>query len=127
MKNVIKANVFAVAALAGFTALSAFAASAKSVKLDGWISETKCGAAHASLAGANPECVAKCIKEGAKPIFVDDAKQQLWTIDNPDAIKAHYGHHIAMTGTADASTMTVHVDKVSMLPDQGKKSDMMMH
>ncbi len=127
MKTTIKANLFAVAALAGLTTLSAFAASAKTVKLDGWISETKCGKAHASDAGANPECVAKCIKEGAKPVFVDDAKQEIWTIDNPDAITAHYGHHIAMTGTEDKSTMTVHVDKVSMLADQGKKSDMMMH
>lgn len=127
MKIGMKANVFAVAALAGVTALSAFAASARSVTLDGWISESKCGAEHASSAGANPECVAKCIKGGAKPVFVDDAKQQLWTIDNPDAIKAHYGHHIAMTGTADPGTMTVHIDKVSMLADQGKKTDTMMH
>ena len=101
MKSLLKLNIVAVCA---FTTVAAFAVDAtpKTVTVDGWISETGCGAEHASVKGANPGCVAKCIKEGAKPVFVDDAKQQVWSIDNPDAVKDHYGHHVKFTGTEDA-------------------------
>lgn len=125
MKSLLKLNVAAVLA---FTPIAAFAAGSagKSVKIDGWISESGCGAKHASSKGANPTCVAKCIKEGGKPVFVDDAKKEVWTIDNPDSISAHYGHHVEMYGTADADKKEVHITKVTMLADQGAKTDDMM-
>jgi len=123
MKPIYKVQIAAVFAL---TSLAAFAADAtpKTVKVDGWVSETACGAAHAGK-GANPGCVAKCIKEGAKPVFVDDAKSTVWTIDNPDAVKDHYGHHIEVTGTEDAAKKQVHITKVTMLADQGPGTDKM--
>jgi hypothetical protein len=115
----------AVAACA-LTAITAFAVDTpKPVKMDGWISESGCGAEHASVKGANRSCVAKCIKEGAKPIFVDDAKQNIYSIDNPDSIKDHYGHHIQFTGTEDATKKSVHITKVTMLADQGAGTDKM--
>lgn len=124
MKSLSTLQIVAAFAL---TSLTAFAVDAtpKTVKAAGWISDSQCGADHASK-GPNPSCVAKCIKGGAKPVFVDDAKNMVWTIDNPDAVKAHYGHHIEMTGTEDAATKQVHITAVSMLADQGApKSDKM--
>lgn len=123
MKSLTKLNILAACA---FTSLAAFAVDSapKSVKVNGWVSETACGASHAGK-GANPACVAKCIKEGAKPAFVDDAKNNVWTIDNPDAVQGHYGHHIEMQGTEDAATKQVHITKVTMLADQGPGTDKM--
>ena len=124
MKSLVK---FALVATCAIAPLAAFAVDAgKTVKVDGWISETRCGAQHASLSGANPGCVAKCIREGAKPVFIEDASKQIWSIDNPDAIKAHYGHHIQVTATEDAANKQVHIVSVTMLPDQGGKTDTMM-
>jgi len=125
MKSLLKLNLVAACAL---TSIAAFAldTTPKTVTVDGWISETGCGVEHASSKGANAGCVAKCIKEGAKPIFVDDAKQQIWSIDNPDAVKDHYGHHIKVTATEDATKKQVHITKVTMLADQGAKTDSMM-
>ena len=124
MNSLSKLSIVAACAL---TAATAFAGNpGKSMKVDGWISETKCGAAHASVSGANPSCVAKCIREGAKPVFIDDASKQTWTIDNPDSIKSHYGHHIEVMATEDADKKQVHITSVTMLPDQGDKSDTMM-
>ncbi len=123
MKSIYKLQIAAVFA---FTSLAAFAADAtpKTVKVDGWVSETACGAAHAGK-GANPGCVAKCIKEGAKPVFVDDAKSTIWTIDNPDAVKNHYGHHIEVTATEDVAKKQVHITNVTMLANQGPGTDKM--
>ena len=115
-------------ALAAFalTSLSAFAADStpKTVKVAGYVSDSQCGADHAAK-GPNPSCVAKCIKEGAKPVFVDDAKNIVWTIDNPDAVKDHYGHHIRMTGTEDSATKQVHITSVAMLASPPAKTDKM--
>ena len=94
---------------------SAFAADKP---IDGWISDSQCGAAHV---GSGAACVKKCIGGGAKPVFVDDAKKQVWAIDNPDAVTAHVGHHVAMQGTVNAADKSVHVASVSMLKDQGNQ------
>lgn len=123
MKSVLKVQIAAAFALTSFTAF-AVNATPKTIKVAGWVSDSQCGVDHASK-GPNPSCVTKCIKEGAKPVFVDDAKSVVWTIDNPDAVKAHYGHHIQMTGTEDAATKQVHITAVTMLADQGAKSDKM--
>ena len=32
------------------------------------------------------------------PVFVDEAKKQVWTIDNPDAVKSFYGDHVTREG-----------------------------
>jgi hypothetical protein len=117
MRTLSKIQIVGAFALTTFTAF-ALDTAPKTVKIPGWVSDSQCGVDHASK-GPNPSCVAKCIKGGAKPIFVDDAKSTVWTIDNPDAVKGHYGHHIELTGTEDYAKKEVHVTGVTMLADQG--------
>jgi len=98
--------------LLSFMSVTAFAAD--STKLNGWISDAMCGAKHA---GTGAACAKKCIEGGSKPVFVDEAKKQVWAIDNPDAVKDAYGKHVALTVTADPAAKSVHVDSVSVLGD----------
>ena len=91
--------------------LTAIAASATdSTKINGWISDSMCGAKHA---GSGAACVKKCIEDGMTPVFVDEAKKVVWTIDNPDAVKAFYGDHVTVTATADADKKSVHIDSIA--------------
>jgi hypothetical protein len=91
-------------------ALSTVAASAAgSSKINGWISDSMCGAKHT---GSGAACVKKCIDGGMAPVFVDEAKKAVWTIDNPDAVKAFYGEHVTVTATADADKKSVHIDAI---------------
>ena len=83
------------------------------------MSDSQCGAAHA---GSGAACVKKCIGGGAKAVFVDDAKKQVWSIDNPAAVAGHYGHHVAVEATVNADQKSVHIASVSMLKDQGDQS-----
>jgi hypothetical protein len=93
--------------------LTALAASATdSTKINGWISDSMCGAKHA---GSGAACVKKCINGGMSPVFVDEAKKEVWTIDNPDAVKAFYGDHVTLTATADADKKSVHIDAIAEL------------
>jgi hypothetical protein len=88
----------------------AAAPAADSTSLNGWISDAMCGAKHA---GTGAACAKKCIEGGAAPVFVDEAKKAVWTIDNPDAVKGFYGDHVTVQATADADKKTVHIDSIA--------------
>lgn len=96
---------------------AAVAADQQSSKLNGWISDSMCAQKHAGSPAVG--CVKKCIESGSKPVFIDDAKKQVWAIDNPDAITAHYGHHVAISAMKDNSSKSIHINNVTMLSDQG--------
>jgi len=86
-----------------------FAGDAQTV--NGWVSDSKCGVKGAN-AGAEA-CTKKCIAAGANPVVVTDADQKVLAVDNPDALKGHEGHHVAVTGHVDGEK--IHVDSVKML------------
>jgi hypothetical protein len=93
----------------GLTALAASAAD--STKINGWISDSMCGAKHA---GSGAACVKKCIGEmGSAPVFVDETKKEVWKIDNPDAVKSFYGDHVTVMATADADKKSVHIESIN--------------
>jgi len=93
----------------GLTAIAAGAAD--STKINGWISDSMCGAKHA---GSGAACVKKCIGEmGSAPVFVDEEKKAIWTIDNPDAVKQFYGDHVTVMATANSEKKSVHIDSIA--------------
>lgn len=83
---------------------------ADSTTINGYISDAMCGAKHA---GTGAACAKSCIGRGEKPVFVDESKKEVWTIDNPDAVKDYYGGHVTITAKADASAKTVHIDSIA--------------
>jgi hypothetical protein len=70
--------------------------------------------------------VKKCIGGGAKPVFVD-AKKDVWSIDNPDAVTDDYGKAVTVMAKADSSAKSIHIDKVVMAKDVKGSSGMMDH
>jgi hypothetical protein len=69
----------------------------------GYISDSKCG-----VKGANDkagECTTKCVKEGAKYVFVDDADKKVYVVDAQDKVAAHAGHHVTVKGTVEGDTL----------------------
>ncbi len=82
---------------------------ADSTQINGWISDSMCGAKHA---GTGAACVKKCIAGGMAPVFVDEAKKAVWAIDNPDAVKSFYGDHVTVKASVDESKKSVHIDSI---------------
>jgi hypothetical protein len=87
------------------------ARAADSIQINGWISDSICGVKHA---GSGSGCVKKCIEGGMTPVFVDESKKAVWTIDNPDAVKGYYGDHVTITATASADKKSVHIDAITV-------------
>ena len=86
-----------------------FAADEQTV--NGWVTDSKCGVKGAN-AGAG-ECTKKCLAAGAAMVVVTDGEQKVLTVENPDALKGHEGHHIAVTGTVTGDKL--HVASAKML------------
>jgi hypothetical protein len=107
-------KVLAVCLAVGFVfALSAMAFDdmGKSTTVNGWVVDDKCGAKGAH-AGAE-ECTKKCLAAGAKMVVVTDGDQKVLMVENPDALKGHEGHHVAVTGTVGKDS--IKVESVKML------------
>src|ERR1700691_1952353 len=96
--------VFALAAMA-------FDDMGKSATVKGWVSDDKCGAKGANATAE--ACTKKCLAKGAKMVIVTDKDQQVLIVDNPDALEAHVGHHITVTGHVMGDS--IHVDSAKML------------
>jgi hypothetical protein len=85
--------------------------SAATKTVDGWVSDSMCGAKGAKE--GHTDCMNKCISKGAKYVIVTDKDKTVLTVDNPDVLKGHEGHHIAATGTVTGDT--IHIDSMKMM------------
>jgi hypothetical protein len=103
----VKRTISLLTVLFAFSSVAVYAAGA--TKVNGWISDSMCGAKHM---GTGAECVRSCIKHGMKPVFVD-TKKQVWAIDNPDSVKNFYGDHVAVTATTDSASKSVHIESIA--------------
>ena len=111
MKRIV--SILAVIAVSGGIAARA----ADSAQINGWISDSMCGAKHS---GSGSACVKKCIEGGMTPVFVDEQKKAVWSIDNPDAVKGFYGDHETINAIGDSDKNGIHIDSI---PQQGKVFD----
>jgi len=101
--------VLAAVALVSLLATASFAGDATTV--NGWISDSKCGVKGANEGAA--ECTKKCLGGGASMVVVTDKDQKILTVKNPDALKGHEGHHVAVTGKVEGDS--IQVDSAKML------------
>jgi len=53
--------------------------------------------------------------------FVSDKDGKSWTINNPDAVKGHEGHHVTLKAHVSADNSTVDVVSLKMAGDTMKK------
>lgn len=109
----MKIRFASIPVVALFASTFAFAGDAS---LTGYITDSKCGA-KAAHEGAT-ECTVKCIKEGAKYVFVSDTDKKVYAIADPDKVAAHAGHHVTVKGSVEGDTLTV--DSIDMAPAKSK-------
>jgi hypothetical protein len=116
-------SYYCVLLLVTFLASLAFAKSgeAKAKWTKGWVSDSKCGAKGAGT--GHEACAKKCLDAGEHVVFVDEYKHKVLNVDNPDALKDHVGHRVAVQGNIDESAGTIHVDKVNMIAQKKKKAE----
>jgi hypothetical protein len=103
--------LFTLAALALVSLLATASFAGDATTVNGWISDSKCGVKGAHDGAA--ECTKKCIEGGAAMVVVTDNDQKVLTVKNPEALKGHEGHHVAVTGHVEGDS--IHVESAKML------------
>ena len=96
-------------ALVSLLATASFAGDATTV--NGWVSDSKCGVKGANEGAA--ACTKKCLESGASMVVVTDKDQKVLSVKNPEALKGHEGHHVAVTGHVDGDALQI--DSIKML------------
>ncbi|GGH11951.1 DUF5818 domain-containing protein [Silvibacterium dinghuense] len=75
-------------------------------QISGFVSEAHCGAEHSSPSEAATKCIKGCMKGGSQPVLVKDGKVYQLK-GKTDAVAAHAGEDVTVTGTVDGDTITV--------------------
>lgn len=83
----------------------------KGTTVNGYVTDSMCGTKGASTSHA--ACMTKCLGKGAKAVIVTDGDQKIVNVDNPDVLKGHEGHHVAVTGAMNGDS--IHIDSVKMI------------
>ena len=101
----MKRMISAASVLAFVLALAApaLAGEAGTTTLQGWITDSYCGAKNANAEGA--ACAKDCYQKGAKLELVADGKT--YKISDQKAALEHLGHEVVVTGTLDRDTIKV--------------------
>ncbi len=77
----------------------------------GVVTDTMCGADHSKM-GVTPvsKCVKDCVKGGAKYALL--VGKEVYTLSDQNAPEKYAGEKVKVTGTLDAKTKTLSVDKI---------------
>jgi hypothetical protein len=79
--------------------------------LYGYISDSKCAAKGATE--SHRECMEKCLAKGAGIVLVTDDDHHIIRIENPDTVKGHRAHRVALDGYMNGEVF--HVMRVRIL------------
>ncbi len=73
----------------------------------GYVSDEKCGKAHADGSEKSMKCVAGCMKGGKAAVFVVDGNVYKIAAGSQDQVKDHAGHKVKVTGKLEGDTITI--------------------
>jgi hypothetical protein len=94
----------------------------KEVKVTGIVTDPACAKSGDKAKMSDAACAKKCMADG-KAAFVNDKDGSVWTISNPEAVKGHEGHHVTLSGHANASDKSFHVMSVAMAKEKAAKKE----
>jgi type 1 fimbria pilin len=65
-----------------------------------------------SMGGTAASCTLSCVEMGAKYVLQDTAKKVTYQLDDQSKPKDFAGQKVKITGSFDAKTKTIHVEKI---------------
>ena len=86
----------------------------------GWFSDDRCAVGrveHGSIGPTNRDCSQKCLREGARMVFIDEKAKAVFFVDNPDAARGQEGHYVQAVGRMDQGAKTFRVESVKVLKE----------
>ncbi len=85
----------------------------KAVSVAGIVTDPMCAKSKDKAKMMDSDCAKKCAKDG-KLAFVADSDGKVWSVQNPEALKGHEGHHVTVKGHLNDADSSIHVVSASM-------------
>jgi hypothetical protein len=88
----------------------------------GWFSDKGCAAPRVErglIGPSNPDCVKRCLDEGATPVFVSEQAKAFYEVKDYAGVKDDLSYRIELTGIVDNEAKTVSVQSVKRLEKVG--------
>jgi hypothetical protein len=92
-------------ALLALTVAALAGAAATQGSWTGWVTDEHCGAKGASA--DHKACAEKCVTNGSKLVFYNNADKKIYGLDKQDVAKANLGHEVKVTGELDGKNIKV--------------------
>jgi hypothetical protein len=105
---------FVIPALAGAQSASA----PKTTTSTGWFSDKGCAApkvARGQIGSNNPDCVKRCLDEGAVPVFISEQAKAMFDVKDYATVTDDVGYRVEVTGIVDEEAKTITVKSVKRL------------
>ncbi len=93
--------------LLSFLLLTSYGALASADTINGYVSESHCGAKHSAVSAANSKCIAVCLKKGSDPVLVRDGKVLAFDADSKEKAKAFAGETVSIDGSIDGGVVKI--------------------
>src|SRR6266540_1014422 len=90
--------------------------------MTGWFSDAQCAAPRVKkgiIAPNGAECVKKCLKEGATPVFISQQAKAMYEVRGYPSVATDIGWHVEVVGTIDADGKTIAITSVKRLEEEG--------
>jgi hypothetical protein len=106
----------------GATAFAADDAATDTRTMTGWFSDAQCAlprVAKGIIAPNNPDCVKKCLREGATAVFISEQAKAAFEVRDYPTVAADVGWHVEVTGTVDQTGKVLAITSVKRLEEVG--------
>ena len=90
----------------------------KTTTSTGWFSDKGCAApkvARGQIGPNNPDCVKRCLDEGAAPVFISEQAKAMFDVKDYATVKDDVGYRVEITGIVDEEAKTITVKSVTRL------------
>src|SRR5712692_7585450 len=116
MRNVLW--VLGIAALCFEPATSASSRDGKHIIATGWFADEACAVARAksgTFTPTNPECALRCVKKGAKLVFIAEQQKAIWSVARPDGYVEHIGEFLGIGGVLDDASSLMQNESIKTI------------
>jgi hypothetical protein len=93
-------------------------ADGKPMTATGWFADDACAMGRAksgTYTATNPTCALRCIKKGAKLVFIAEQQKALWTVAAPNDYVGHIGEYVKISGALDEGSGVMQIESVTTL------------
>jgi len=95
-------------------------AASQAVTWTGWFADEGCAKGRVAagvISFTNPDCAAKCIKDGSAPVFISEQAKAMFKVVDYPAVVENLGWKLEITGTVNEDAKTISVTSVKRLEE----------